>query len=218
MLKRARACAGIRLTIGLPMSIEVNSRFDGPKFARALVERLVHQRAHQRDQPAHRIVGALRIGDVALLAGHHQRAVLRAAPADLDHVAERVGVGRLAEDAVVECFAALGRPLQELDGAVDRDAFLVAGDQERDRALRRPGGEMVERRRDRAGDARPSCRPRRGRRACRRRSRRRTAAATRRLRRRAAPRRCGRRTPDAARRCRCGRRGSRSARCRAPRR
>ena len=63
-----------------------------------------------------------------------------------------VGAGRLAEDAVVEFFAALGGPLQELDGAVDGDAFLVAGDQERDRALGRAAGEMIERGRDRAGD------------------------------------------------------------------
>jgi hypothetical protein len=31
MLKRARASAGIRLTVLLPTSIEVNSRLDGPK-------------------------------------------------------------------------------------------------------------------------------------------------------------------------------------------
>ena len=33
MLKRARASAGMRLTVLLPISIEVNSRFDGPKCA-----------------------------------------------------------------------------------------------------------------------------------------------------------------------------------------
>ena len=72
---------------------------------------------------------------MALLAGDDQVAVERAAPADLDGIAELFLIARLAENAVVEFFAALGRPFQQLRRAVDRDAFLVAGDQERDRAL-----------------------------------------------------------------------------------
>ena len=72
---------------------------------------------------------------MALLAGDDQMAVERAAAADLDGVAERFDIARLAQDAVIEFLAALGRPLQQLGRAVDRDAFLVAGDQERDRAL-----------------------------------------------------------------------------------
>ena len=88
MLKRARASPGIKFTVGLPMSIEVNSRFDGSNLRAARLERLVHQRAHQLDQAAHRIVGAVRIGDVALLAGDDQHAVLRAAAAELDGVAQ----------------------------------------------------------------------------------------------------------------------------------
>jgi hypothetical protein len=55
---------------------------------------------------------------------------------------------------VVESLAALRRPLQEFCGAVDRDPLLVAGDQERDRALG-PAAvcrEIVERRGDLAGD------------------------------------------------------------------
>ena len=63
-------------------------------------------------------------------------------------------VARLAQHAMVELFAARGRPFQQLGAAVDRDAFLVAGDQERDRAFRLAAvrGEMIERRRDLAGD------------------------------------------------------------------
>src|SRR5262245_32598930 len=55
---------------------------------------------------------------------------------------------------MVECLAALGRPLQQLHGAVHGDAFLVAGDQERDGALRRPTvrSEVIERGSERAGD------------------------------------------------------------------
>ncbi len=57
---------------------------------------------------------------------------------------------------MVETFAALGRPLQELHRAVDGDALLVAGDQQRNRAFFRLaaiGAEIVERRRDETGDA-----------------------------------------------------------------
>ena len=167
MLKRARASPGMRLTVGLPTSTEVNSRFDGSKCSLPSSSGRL-QRGDQRRQAADRVVGAIGIGDVALAAGDDQRAVERAAPADLDGVAEHLDVARLAEDAVVECLAALRRPSQQLDGAVDRDAFLVAGDQERDRALVRlaaVGGEMVERRRRRSRRCRPSCRRRRGRKA-----------------------------------------------------
>ena len=64
-----------------------------------------------------------------------QPAVERAAPADLDHVAESLRIGRLADDAMVEFFAAARPASQHLDGAVDGGAFLVAGDEKADRAL-----------------------------------------------------------------------------------
>ena len=127
----------------------------GRELRAAVVERLGLQRGDQRHQPADRIVRPLRIGDMALLAGHDQVAVERAAPADLDGVAELFLVARLAQNAVVEFLAALGRPLQQLGRAVDRDAFLVAGDQERDRALWLAVmvAEMIEHGGQRAGDA-----------------------------------------------------------------
>ena len=50
----------------------------------------MQQGVDQLHQPAHRIVGELRIGGVALAAIDGDRAGQRAAPADLDHVAERV--------------------------------------------------------------------------------------------------------------------------------
>ena len=98
MLKRARASAGIRLTVLLPTSIEVNSRFDGPKCSVPLSSGSALIAPISVDDAAHRIVGEFRIGDVALRAGDDQRAVLRAAPADLDHVAERLRIGRLAQN------------------------------------------------------------------------------------------------------------------------
>src|ERR1017187_4645084 len=99
------------------------------------IERLGLQRRNERHQPADRIFRPLRIGDMALPAGHDQVAVERTAAADLDGVAQFRDIARLAQNAVVEFFAALSRPLQKLGRAVDRDAFLVAGDQERDRAF-----------------------------------------------------------------------------------
>ena len=83
-----------------------------------------------------------------LRAAHDEVAVERAAPADFDGVAELILVARLGQDAVVELFSVLGRPLQQFRRAVDRDAFLVAGDQERDRALRLSAAlaEMIEHR------------------------------------------------------------------------
>ena len=60
---------------------------------------------------------------------------------------------------MIEFLAALSHPLQQLDGAVDRDRFLVAGDQKRDRAftvfsrLAAVVGEILQHRGDAAGDA-----------------------------------------------------------------
>src|SRR6476619_4444826 len=104
MLKRARASPGMRLTTGLPMSIEVNSRFEGSNRA-------------------------LPIGDVALCAGNDQCAVEGSAPTDLDGVAERRHIARLAQDAMIESFAALGRPFEQLHRSIHGDAFLIARDQ-----------------------------------------------------------------------------------------
>ena len=121
----------------------------------AVVERRL-QRGDECNKTADRIVGAIRIGDVALPAGDDQRAIERAAAAGLDGVAEHFDIARLAKDAMVEFFAALGRPLQQLDGAVDRDALLVAGDEQRDRTPLRLAAvslQMIHRCGDEAGNA-----------------------------------------------------------------
>ncbi len=154
MLKRARASPGMRLTVLLPTSTEVNSRFDGWKFSLPWSSGSDWSASISVDQAADRVHRALRIGDMALLAGDGEVAVERAAAADLDGVAELFLVARLGQDAMVELLAMFGGPLQQLGRAVDRDAFFVARDQERDRTL----GlavllEMVEHGGDRAGDA-----------------------------------------------------------------
>ena len=127
----------------------------GLELRAAVIERLVAERHDQPRDIRHRIRRAVRIGDVALHAVDIERAGLRAAAADLDAVAHHLDIGGLAEHAMIEFLAALGDPLQQFHGAVDGDVFLVAGDQERDRAFRFAAmvGEILQHRRDTAGDA-----------------------------------------------------------------
>ena len=127
------------LVAGLPTSTVVTSRFDGSKCSRAAVER----RRHQRGRAARpcREPGCRRVADrrrAPACRSTMMRPVSAAAPADLDRVAQRVRVGRLADEAVVEALAARLRPVEQLDGAVDGGPFLVAGDQEGRSSRRRP--------------------------------------------------------------------------------
>ena len=71
-LKCACAFAGMTFIAGLPTSIVTISRFDGSKCARALIERRGNQRVEQAQEMRDRIVGALRIGDMALHAVHDE--------------------------------------------------------------------------------------------------------------------------------------------------
>ncbi len=82
----------------------------------------------------HGIVGEVRVGDVTLHAVHRQATGERAATAHLDGVAQHVGAGRLADDAPVDLLVACFEHLHHLARAVDRWAFLVAGEQESERA------------------------------------------------------------------------------------
>src|SRR5947208_15949404 len=100
-----------------------------------MIERLLAKRHDQARYIGDRIGGAIGVGDMALHAIDVKRARLRAATTDLDAIAELLEIAGLAKHAVVELFAARRRPLQQLDGAIDREIFLVAGDQERNRAV-----------------------------------------------------------------------------------
>src|SRR5260370_945987 len=97
---------------------------------------------------------ALRAGRVSCHHVLRQTTGHAAAPADLDHVAECVRAGRLADEAAVDPLAALLEPTQNLARAVDRVAFLVPSNQQADRS-----GELLPtlteetlRRRDKGGD------------------------------------------------------------------
>ena len=56
-----------------------------------------------------------------------------AAPSDLDHVAEDFRAGRLADDAVVDDLALRFQGLHDHLGAMGRDTFFIASDQEGER-------------------------------------------------------------------------------------
>jgi hypothetical protein len=71
---------------------------------------------------------------MALRPGHHDAAVERAAPAELDAVANPSRGARLADNGEVEAVALCLGPGEQLLGAVDRLRFLVIGDGERDGA------------------------------------------------------------------------------------
>ena len=129
------------------------------------VERL--QRGDHLGRLGHRIVGAVRIGDMALHARHRDPHVDRAAPADLDDVAQPILGGRLADQDHVGPDAARRHPVHDRRRAVGGRAFLVAGDDQAERARMI----RVARRRRRRRRCRSSCRPRRGRGAGRRESR-----------------------------------------------
>ncbi|GJE43160.1 hypothetical protein AEGHOMDF_2339 [Methylobacterium soli] len=122
---------------------------------RAVVQRLRREGGGKAQHAGNRVLGPVRIGHVALAPVDRELAGERAAPADLDHLAEAARVGRLAEQAMVEALAAGTRPIQELHGAVDRRPLLVAGDQEADRAaeIRAAPRDEFEGARQHAGDA-----------------------------------------------------------------
>ena len=77
-----------------------------------------------------------------------------AAPADLDHLAELVRVGGLADQAEIRDVAVRLHPFQHPHGAVGGGTLLVAGDQQAYRtARRRPLAQVRRRRRHETGDA-----------------------------------------------------------------
>ena len=162
------------LVAGLPTSIVVTCRVDGSNHSVPASTGAAVSAVRARTRRCTGLSARCGIGDVALRAVHGDLGVQAAAAADLHHVAEPDGAGRFADQAEVGDLAVLAHPLQHPHGAVDGDAFLVAGDQQADRAVaagRRRGGRRRRRRRRRW---RPSCRRRRGRRARRHAPRRRT--------------------------------------------
>ena len=75
----------------------------------------------------------LRVGDMALQPLHHEGAGKRSSTPVLDGVAQPVHAGRLADDAVVNRLAAPTKRLHDSRRPVDRCAFFVRRDQQRNR-------------------------------------------------------------------------------------
>ena len=99
------------------------------------------------DNRMDRIQGAIRVGDVALDALNGEAAGQRAATADAHGVAESLLARRLADHAVVDALPAFAQGVDDPARAVHRGAFLVARDDEADRArILRPRSDEFERR------------------------------------------------------------------------
>ena len=91
----------------------------------------------------------MRIGDMALRPLDLEPHIDRAAAADLHHVAQPVHAGGFADETQVGLVALFAHETDQRPRAVDRGAFLVAGDDEADRS--RLGGQSGDRG-DHAGD------------------------------------------------------------------
>ena len=142
------------------VEIAVNSRFDGGKASVPSSRWTASSAAIDARERRDRVGRAVRVGDVALDARHLDPHVDRAAAADLDRVAEPVDRGRLADQDHVGPDLPLVQPVDDPRRAVGRIAFLVAGDQQRQRAALSARSATAPRRRRRS---RSSCRWRRGR-------------------------------------------------------
>ncbi len=103
----------------------------------AIIQRHRAKFRQRIQQHGHRVGGFVRIGGMALSADGANNAVETAASSILDDVGDHLLRRRLANKAVVQFLAVSGHGGQEAPRAVKARAFLVAGDQERDRALGR---------------------------------------------------------------------------------
>ena len=74
---------------------------------------------------------------MTLATGHGDNAIEAAPASDLDGLAEMIGVGRLANNHLIETFARRMQRFHQLDGAIDRRAFFIAGHQKGNGAGRR---------------------------------------------------------------------------------
>ena len=88
-----------------------------------------YQFGQGRSQTVNRVVGQVRVGDVALHAFDRQLAAHRAASAVLDHVARLLHRGGLAHDAKLRGIATGLELLADDHSAVQRRTFFVTGQQ-----------------------------------------------------------------------------------------
>src|SRR4051794_37733200 len=103
---------------------------------RAVIELAIDEGGEKANDPGRGIAGEVGIGDVALHAADDESAGERAAAADLEGVAQRVRICRLAEQAMAEALATRLGPIEKLAGSVDRRPLFISGDEEGDGAGR----------------------------------------------------------------------------------
>ena len=101
---------------------------------RPCIQAVRREVVEQGQQPMHRIIRQMRIGDMALNAGHGDGRAEAAATPDLDDLAEAVRIGRLPHHTEIRHLAMLAHPLHDAHGAVPRRPLLVARDEQRDRS------------------------------------------------------------------------------------
>src|SRR5260221_2954962 len=85
----------------------------------ALVQRLADQPVGHADDRVDRVVGKMRVGDMALAPDDADRGGQAAAAADLYRIAKAGLRSRLADQRGVEMMAAVARPFDQLYGSVD---------------------------------------------------------------------------------------------------
>ena len=105
------------------------------EMRRSGVEFAPVDRRQHRQQAGDRIVGKVRVGDVALLPLDDKPSRQAAAAAVLDYIAKRLRARRFADNAHVRAMAVRGRPFDHLHGPVDGIALFVAGNHEADRPV-----------------------------------------------------------------------------------
>src|SRR3546814_264818 len=101
---------------------------------RAFVQRHGFQRGEDAGKARDRIVGQVRVGDMPLRSLDVDPDIDRAAPADLHRIAEAMFRGRLADQDHVRPDRSLRHPFHDRGRPEDGGAFLVAGDDEAERA------------------------------------------------------------------------------------
>ena len=119
----------------------------------AIVQSLGGQPIQNAHQPMHRIIGAFRIGGMALNTMHRDMRGHGTAPADFQRIAQRhLGCGFTHQRHVGDLII-IGHPFQHFGGAIDGRPFLIARDQQADAALMiRPQREEIGHARDESRD------------------------------------------------------------------
>ena len=79
------------------------------------------------------IIRKLRVSDMTLLAMDPEVAVQGPAATDFDHVARLLPAGRFTNKTPVDLFTLFIQVFEDLDGAVDRRPFFIAGEEKGDR-------------------------------------------------------------------------------------